>query len=120
MGVPLRALETQVSRGAACPRLLVCDLRPLFNRRPYEQGAPILKNVRDTSGSDALTPLVVSVTTTSVYEAQARTNVWPPGQTSVDAGGPAVALPEAWPFFAWTSVPPLTSALAVSLFAAFG
>jgi hypothetical protein len=44
-------------------------------RRPYEQGAPISKNVRDTSGRDAVTSLVVSVRTTSVYEAQAKTNV---------------------------------------------
>ena len=59
--------------GASDPRLL--QPYDLFNRRPYEQGAPISKNVRDTSGRDAVTTLVVSVRTTSVYAAQAKTNV---------------------------------------------
>ena len=58
------------------------------------------KNVREESGSDSVTLFVVSVKEMLVYETQASTNVCPPGQTSVDAGGPAVMLPDALPFLA--------------------
>jgi hypothetical protein len=52
----------------------------------------MLTNVRAWSATLASMPLVRSWMTMFVYLTQARTNVWPDGQTSVDASGPTKML----------------------------